>query len=483
LVLLSLHDSTAEHAPCSPLSLSCVPELRTPFCFINNSFLKTWVKMYCVWLSAGVLGFVEDQWARMHSSALKVQAFWHMRKARLSFEHMRAAALHFQSAWRAREASLAYAQALCEHKAAVVLQRSYRQHAAQQQYERVRSATRTIQAAWHHHKLQQRVSARVAVRVAREHAELEAQDAARREHERFKTLQEQHNIKPSEIEAALSCYAALRRGQDSGDAREVADALSLLEVARETATTQQGVKLSPQQLQQAVLLSAVCQDQLGPSANEQQLRDALTAAAVCKQQLGAVSLQELQDALIAAAACRQHLGALDRSHRQAQLGDTAEQRLEGPDQHQQLQAALATAAMCKAQLGAYDAEQLQQHLLAGQVAVQQLNGSIGYLSVVLQLGQACYAAGLREPGQLQGKLHLASAAAGAASADDVEDALALLQVVLTAAGPGVTNQQVAAALELQVIMLVHILLVWILIPRECLSGLLSLSTDMSEMLA
>jgi hypothetical protein len=61
--------------------------------------------------------------------------------------------------------------------------------------------------------------------------------------------------------------------------------------------------------------------------------------------------------------------------------------------------------------------------------------------------------------------------------------LALLQVVLTAAGPGVTNQQVAAALELQVIMLVHILLVWILIPRECLSGLLSLSTDMSEMLA
>lgn len=431
--------------------------------------------MYCVWLSAGVLGFVEDQWARMHSSALKVQAFWRMRKDRLSFERMRAAALLFQSAWRAREARAAYAQALRAHNAAVVMQRSYRQHAAQQQYQRMRSASRNIQAAWRRYKLQQRVAARVAVRVARERAQIDAQEAARREHEGFKSLKEQYDIKQSEVEAAMSCYAALRGELDSGGPRDAADALTLLAVVRETASTQAGVRISPQQLKQALLLSAVCQEQLGPSAGEQQLRDALTAAAMCRQQLGGVSLQELQNALIAADACRQHLGASDQQERQAQLGDTAEQRPEGPNQ--QLQAALATAAVCKAQLGSYDVEHLQQHLLAGQVAVQQLNGGISNLSVVLQLGQACYAAGLREPAQLQGKLHLASAAAGAASADDVEDALALLQVVLTAAGPGVTHQQVAAALELQVIMLVHSFLVWIPSPLESLSGLLSHSTE------
>jgi hypothetical protein len=375
-----------------------------------------------VWLPAGVLGYVEDRWARMHSSVVKVQAFRRMRKDRLSFERMHAAATFFQSAWRAREARAAYAKALCEHAAAVVIQRSYRQHAAQQQCQRARSAAGTIQAAWRRYKLQQRVCARVAVRIARERAQQEAQDAARREHEEFKDLKEQYSIKRlSEVEAALSCYDLLRRDLKSGEPGEITDALSQLEVLRGIASTRHGGNLSAQQLKQALQLSAICQVQLGPGVSEQQLRYALTAAAVCRQQLGGGNLQELHDAL-------------------------------------------AIAAVCKVQLGGYDVEQLQQHLSASQVAVQQLNGSISSLSVVLQLGQACCTAGLQDPVQLQGTLQLASAAAGAASVEEVERALGLQQAVLAAVGPGATNdivfEQVVAALELQVIMRVSVFLVF-----------------------
>jgi hypothetical protein len=97
-------------------------------------------------------------------------------------------------------------------------------------------------------------------------------------------------------------------------------------------------------------------------------------------------------------------------------------------------------------------EQVQQHLSAGKVVVQQLNGSSidhTLLKLVLQLGHACQQAGLEQPAQLNGKLQLASAAAGASSPEDVAAALALQQVVLKAAGPAATHQQVAAALELQ----------------------------------
>lgn len=87
---------------------------------------------------AGVLGYVEDTWAKMQSSVLKLQAYTRMFFARKRFQQHRAAALLLQSAWRGRVARLQFAKDLREHKAAVCIQRHYRGGVQRAEYKKVR---------------------------------------------------------------------------------------------------------------------------------------------------------------------------------------------------------------------------------------------------------------------------------------------------------------------------------------------------------
>jgi myosin heavy subunit len=89
--------------------------------------------------AAGVLGYVEDTWAKMQSSVLKLQAYTRMFFARKRFQQHKAAALLLQSSWRGRVARLQYAKDLREHKAAVCIQRHYRGGVQRAEYKKVSS--------------------------------------------------------------------------------------------------------------------------------------------------------------------------------------------------------------------------------------------------------------------------------------------------------------------------------------------------------
>jgi myosin heavy subunit len=86
---------------------------------------------------AGVLGYVEDTWAKMQFSVLKLQAYTRMFFAHKRFQQHKAAALLFQSSWRGRVARLQYAKDLREHKAAVCIQRHYRGGTQRAEYKKV----------------------------------------------------------------------------------------------------------------------------------------------------------------------------------------------------------------------------------------------------------------------------------------------------------------------------------------------------------
>lgn len=88
--------------------------------------------------SAGVLGLVEDRWARMQASTLTLQSYVRMLRVRRSYTALRAASLLLQSAQRARAARIAYGVELKEYKAARSIQSSWRGHKDRSEYVRVR---------------------------------------------------------------------------------------------------------------------------------------------------------------------------------------------------------------------------------------------------------------------------------------------------------------------------------------------------------
>lgn len=90
---------------------------------------------------SGVLGYVEDTWAKMHQSVLKLQAYTRMYFARRQYKQQKAAALLFLSSWRARGARLQYARDLQQHKAAVCIQRHYRGSVQRHNYKQVSRST------------------------------------------------------------------------------------------------------------------------------------------------------------------------------------------------------------------------------------------------------------------------------------------------------------------------------------------------------
>lgn len=266
------------------------------------------------------------------------------------------------------------------------------------------------------------------------------------------TLKEQYGITQlSEVKAALACYAALRSELNSSDPAEVQEALALLSAVRASGSA--GAALDTRQLGQALGISAVCKQRLGPNADAQQLQAALSAAEVCRQELGVeASEQKLREALEAARACQAELGHCNALEVQQALATAAVARQElGADcSKQQLREALAAAAVVQQELGSLDSEQLQQRLALATVAKQQLgsNADPQRLRDALQLGEAAQQAGVAQAGQLQAQLKLAAAAAAASTPEEVAGALALHRAVEEAAGHA-SPEQVKAALKLQ----------------------------------
>eukprot|EP00775_Hariotina_reticulata_P008956 gene8956-9132_t len=90
-----------------------------------------------VFFKPGVLGYVEDTWAKMQHSVLKIQATTRMHFARRHFRQVQSAALLLQAGWRAREHRLRFTQQLHQHRAAVSIQRHYKGYKAAQAYQQV----------------------------------------------------------------------------------------------------------------------------------------------------------------------------------------------------------------------------------------------------------------------------------------------------------------------------------------------------------
>eukprot|EP00879_Flechtneria_rotunda_P012719 GHRR01013282.1.p1 GENE.GHRR01013282.1~~GHRR01013282.1.p1 ORF type:complete len:1481 (+),score=699.13 GHRR01013282.1:1396-5838(+) len=403
-----------------------------------------------VFFKPGVLGYVEDTWAKMQASVLKLQAYTRMYFAKTAYLARKKATLVLQSSWRARGCRLAYAQALKQHRAAITIQRHYKGHVARQQYMKTHRAITVFQAAERRRQLNKRVAARVQARLAREAAAAAAAEERRRQEEGFAAIKARYGVTQlSEVQSAMACYAALKSELDSRDPSEVKEALTLLAAVRTAGGS--AADLSSQQLQHALRLSAACQQQLGPSVDAQQLQQVLAVAAVCQQQLGTMNIQQLQHALAAAATCQQHLNGYTGLDLQAALQSAVVCKQElGTYDTQQLQQAFAASAVCQQVVGSQDVQQIQQLLTLAATARQQLgqNADQQQLRGVLQLGQVCQQAGIQQPAQLQQQLRLAAAAAGAVTPEQVSSALALQQTVQAAAGD-VAAQQVAAALHLQ----------------------------------
>eukprot|EP00878_Enallax_costatus_P022226 GHUV01023569.1.p1 GENE.GHUV01023569.1~~GHUV01023569.1.p1 ORF type:complete len:1540 (+),score=641.95 GHUV01023569.1:53-4672(+) len=422
-----------------------------------------------VFFKPGVLGYVEDTWAKMQAGALKLQAYTRMYMARNRYMAARSAAVLMQSGWKARQQRLAYAGVLREYKAAVAIQRHYRGYAARQEYQKVRRAITVFQAAERRRQLNKRVARLVEQRLAREAAEAAAEAARRQREEGFDALKAQYGFAElSEVKAALSCYSALKSELNSNDPADVQQALALLATVR---TTTGSSELAQDQLKLALHITAVCQQQLGPTMDAEQLQEtlataaavnqypagqvqqALAAAEICRDELGdavAQSEQRLREALAAAKLVQQQLGTLSGPTVQDALSTAALAKQELGSE-QQLREAIAAAKQVQQELGSLNSQLLQQSLTLGVVARQQLGAAVDQqkLREVLQLGDVCQQAGVQQTGQLQHQLKLAAAAAAATTPDEVASAVALQKAVQQAAGHVPQPDQVAAAIKLQ----------------------------------
>ncbi|GAX85034.1 hypothetical protein CEUSTIGMA_g12454.t1 [Chlamydomonas eustigma] len=170
-----------------------------------------------IFFRAGVLGFVEDRWARMQSSALKIQATFRMHRLRASFLGLRAAALQIQAGWKARVDRMAYEEDKRRRAAAVTLQRLWRGARDRNRFMKMITAASLIQMAYRRYCFRRGVRKREYQRKMQERA-------MRIEQESFVALRRHFGVEMEQVRSALEIWSVCReKGINNG--MELIDAL------------------------------------------------------------------------------------------------------------------------------------------------------------------------------------------------------------------------------------------------------------------
>ncbi|KAG2431429.1 hypothetical protein HXX76_009444 [Chlamydomonas incerta] len=172
-----------------------------------------------VFFRPGVLGLVEDRWARMQAAVLAVQAGWRMYRCRSAYLSLRRAAILSQSLWRARGARLAYRELVAQHAAALVMQSAWRMRRERNRFQKVMWAVVTIQTRgyrtwkfgkWLSRVMQERDRVELAVEETRVKHKLEA--------DWFSALRTEYSVPMETVPTALAAWReCCSAGADSVD--------------------------------------------------------------------------------------------------------------------------------------------------------------------------------------------------------------------------------------------------------------------------
>ncbi|KAG2437016.1 hypothetical protein HYH02_011447 [Chlamydomonas schloesseri] len=160
-----------------------------------------------VFFRPGVLGLVEDRWARMQAAVLAVQAGWRMYRCRSAYLRLRQAAILSQSLWRARGARLAYRELVAQHAAALVVQSAWRMRRERKRFQKVMWAVVTIQTRgyrtwkfgkWLSRAMQERDRVELAVEETRVKHKVEA--------DWFSALRTEYSVPMETVPTALAAW-------------------------------------------------------------------------------------------------------------------------------------------------------------------------------------------------------------------------------------------------------------------------------------
>ncbi|GLI69728.1 hypothetical protein VaNZ11_014403 [Volvox africanus] len=160
-----------------------------------------------VFFRPGVLGLVEDRWARMQAAVLALQSHWRMYKCRVAYLQLLRAATVMQALWRGRVAVLALKELAARHAAAVVFQTAWRMHAARSHFIRVKRAVITIQTKGYRTWKFSRWLSRVM--QARDRVELAAEEVRvknKLEADWFSALRAEYRVSMEDVPTALAAW-------------------------------------------------------------------------------------------------------------------------------------------------------------------------------------------------------------------------------------------------------------------------------------
>ncbi|KAL3154153.1 hypothetical protein ABBQ32_013677 [Trebouxia sp. C0010 RCD-2024] len=143
-----------------------------------------------IFFRAGVLGHLEDTWARIQRAFLR----------------QRRAAVAIQAQVKGRQARVAYAQLRQQHAAATAVQACFRGHQARQRYLLQRDAAVAVQMGFRRRQLGERVGRRRKQRQAAEAEQQALLQSKAREQEQFEAIKAEFGVDTSTVREVLTMW-------------------------------------------------------------------------------------------------------------------------------------------------------------------------------------------------------------------------------------------------------------------------------------
>ncbi|KAK9866994.1 hypothetical protein WJX84_009703, partial [Apatococcus fuscideae] len=159
-----------------------------------------------IFFRAGVLGQLEDLWARVQRSVLLLQSWWRMLGCRRAYLRQRAASIHIQASWRGLAARRAYAELRTCHYAALILQTAWRGFRARRAFLQAVSCAICIQMSWRRLQVRRRAAGRRRLRA-------QAMAAHTAEEARFDNIKAHFGLDAGGILVALRSWQHLQQLQ------------------------------------------------------------------------------------------------------------------------------------------------------------------------------------------------------------------------------------------------------------------------------